>query len=53
MSTGIAFHRVDTLPTTGTAGHIYFVKSTSEIYVFTGSGFEKYSQPINIIDLTA
>lgn len=50
---GITFKRVSALPTSGMAkGDIYFVSGTNEIYLYNGSGWEKYSQPVKIIDLT-
>ncbi len=54
---GIAFKKVSALPTSGMAkGDIYFVSGTNdtnEIYLYNGTGWEKYSQPVKIIDLTA
>lgn len=50
---GITFKRVSALPTSGMAkGDIYFVSGTNEIYLYNGTGWEKYSQPVKIIDLT-
>lgn len=49
----IRFNKVESLPTSGMVkGDIYFVSSTHEIYVYNGTAFEKYSQPVNFINLT-
>ena len=40
----VRFHRVQSLPSSGTIGHLYFNFTTGIIYIYNGTGFEQYGE---------